>query len=419
MKTLKDPSRLVVACLGTQIFDTNVNYVWSPYIVREGDAVFNALTDEAVLLEGNETEYDLIRRWMLIPETIDVRTLMYSIKQRRLYETTGPGSQLKTFYTIFTTTDCNASCPYCFEKGCEIKTMTDATANDVASYIIRSRSKSKTTGIKWFGGEPLCNKNAINIISKKLIENNVDFHSEITSNGDLFDTCTDEELKDIWHVKSVQFTVDDAGKNYDLIKGLPDGAYERLKKSVERLWKLRIRVHLRLHYNPNVGLDACRKVIQDFKQYPNLTMYVRLVFHNDSVEHYKELIEIESEIEAAGKRTYGFPKYSVGNHCMADSTRMVSITPDGRFTPCEHYSSGENIYGSIYSREKRQDILDKWAAREKYEMSTCRECPLFPSCRKLVMCPAEGKCSDGYQYYQIETVKRALRKKVEEINGRN
>ncbi len=420
MKTLKKPDKLVVSCLGTQIYQPNIEYVENPYLIREGNAVYNALTDEAVLLENKDSKYDLIHRWFLIPKNTDVGTLMYLIAQKRAYERNGPGSSLKTFYTIFTTTACNAKCGYCFEKGSKILSMSSKTANDVADYIIRTRVKgNKPIRIKWFGGEPLCNKNAINIISKSLNDAGVKFVSQMTTNGDLFDSCSDEELKDIWHLSTVQLTVDDVGANYERIKVLPDGAYERLKKTVERITELKIRVHLRIHYNPELGMEACKKIIEDFKDYPNLLMYAKLVFYNDSKEHYDELLKIETEIEATGNRTYGFPNYSTPNFCMADSNRIVTITPTGELTSCEHYTYGEHIYGSIYTREKKHDVLNKWTIREKYEMSSCKKCPLYPSCKKLVMCPAEGKCSEGYQYYQIETIKRALRKKVEELGYQN
>ena len=102
---------------------------------------------------------------------------------------------------------------------------------------------------------------------------------------------------------------------------------------------------------------------------------------------------------------------------MSDSRKIACITPTGNLSPCEHFAYGEHVYGSIYSKDRNEDILKKWSVREKYVTPTCKNCPLYPSCRKIVMCPAEGKCSEGYQYYQIETIKRALRKKVEEING--
>ena len=420
MKTLKEPDKIVTLSLGTQTYEPNIKYVDNPYIIREGKALFNTLTDEAVLLEDNDSETELVRRWMLIPETTDVRTLMYLIRQKRIAGRNGPGSNLKSFYTIFTTTACNAKCEYCFEKDSKILTMSEEVAEKVADYIIESQLKGKKPiRLKWFGGEPLCNKNVINIISKKLIDNDVNFTAQITSNGDLFDTCTDKELTDIWRLTSVQLTVDDIGSKYDSIKVLPTGAYERLKKTIERFSKLKIRVHLRIHFNPEIGFKVCKNIIEEFKNYPNILMYTRLIFHNESKEYYDELLKVEAEIESTGKNSYSFPNYSTPNHCMADSLRMVTITPEGYLVPCEHYTYGEHVYGSVFTKRKNQEILDKWALREKYTKDECKSCPLYPSCRKLVMCPAEGKCSDGYQYYQIETIKRALRKKVEEINGRN
>ena len=420
MKIINGADKFVKSTIGTQEIETDLEYVKSPYLVKDGDALFNALTREAVLVGDmdNDIPY-LIKNWFYIPKGFDASTLHHLIRQRRLQTERGPGSNLKHSYTIFTTTACNAACSYCFEKGFDILTMSEKTAEDVAAYILRTRDRKQTTNLEWFGGEPLCNKKAINIICNILKKNSVKYTSGLTTNGSLLPNCTDEELKDIWNVTHIQLTFDGVGKEYDRIKSLPNGSFEKLIETMKRLEKLKIFTHVRIHYDPEIGKEACYKVIDAVSGFNNIRPYAKLLYDKGSLDWYKDVLELNDYIESVGKSYYAFPTVSKVNHCMADTNKIVAITPEGKLSPCGHYAYGENIFGDIYSRTVDESILKKWKVREKVVTPSCKECPLYPSCRKIVMCPAEGKCSEGYQYYQIETIKRALRKKVEEFGYQN
>lgn len=420
MKIINGADKFVKSTIGTQEIETDLEYVKSPYLVKDGDALFNTLTREAVLVEDMNTDISyLIKNWFYIPKSFDASILHHLIRQRRLKIENGPGSNLKHSYTIFTTTACNAACSYCFEKGFDILTMSEKTAEDVAAYILRTRDKKQTTNLEWFGGEPLCNKKVINIICDILKENGVKYTSGLTTNGSLLPKCTDEELKDIWNVTHIQLTFDDVDTGYDKVKNLPVGSFDELIKTMERLEKLKIFTYVRIHYDPEKGKEPCFKVIDAVSRFNNIRPYAKLLYNEGGLEYYKDVLELNDYIGSKGKAYYVFPAVTKTNHCMADTNTIIAITPDGNLTPCGHYAYGENIFGDIYSRRTDIEVLKKWKVREKVTKDSCKKCPLYPSCRKIVMCPAEGKCSEGYQYYQIETIKRALRKKVEEINGRD
>ena len=413
MKQLRNTQKWVITALGPQFIETGVEYIESPYLIKEGNAVYNSLTDEAVLIEDiSKDKNELIKRWFYIPKNLDVKTLSYLIRQKRI-----PRKELyKGTFIIFTTTACNAHCKYCFEKGFETLTMSEKTANDVAEYIIKTAPKSSEIKIKWFGGEPLLNKKAMNIISEKVKNAGIKYWCEISSNGDLLPSCTDDELR-LWNPRIIQFTADSVGTEYDKIKGLPNGAYDRLKKNIERLANvegIKVRINLRIHFDQKKSSDICYKIINDFKDYENVMPYVRLLYDETTKDDYKELLKIEDWMLENLKihPTLSFPSFTPGIHCMADNPTNACITPTGELSPCEHYAYGEHLYGTIYSEKKNNDVLQKWKAREKYQEKMCDSCPLYPACRRIVMCPAKGICSDGYQYYQIETIKRALRKKV-------
>lgn len=392
------------------MIENDIKYIESPYLVKDGDAIFNALTREAVIVENlkNDIPY-LIRNWFYIPNGFDVSSFSHLIRQQRLSISSGPGSYLKNSYTIFTTTGCNAACSYCFEKGFDILTMTEETAKDVADYILRTRNRMSTTNIEWFGGEPLCNKKAMTVISSVLRENGVKFTSGITTNGSLLPACSDEELKDIWCVTHVQLTFDGVGSDYDTAKKLPAGSFDGLLRTMDRLDKLKILTFVRIHYDPKKGKEPCLKVVDAVTKFNNVRPYARLLYDNAGVEHYKDVLEINDYIDSKGKFYHSLPAVSKIEHCIADSHKGVAITPEGKFSPCGHYVAGENIFGDIYNKTLDNDVLKKWAVKIKTINADCKKCPLYPSCRRIVMCPAEGSCADGYRYFQIETIKRTLR----------
>jgi radical SAM protein with 4Fe4S-binding SPASM domain len=418
MKTINAADKFVKSTLGVQTVEPDLTYVESPYLVKEDNLIYNALTREAVVVDSISEEIPyLIGNWFYIPKNFDASALYHLIRQRRLNIDNGPGSSLKHSYTIFTTTACNASCSYCFEKGYDVLTMSEKTASDVASYILRTRNPRRSTNIEWFGGEPLCNKKAMTIISSALNKNGVNLTSGITTNGSLLPICTDKELRDIWHVTHMQLTFDNVGSEYSKAKGLPDSSYDELIKSMERLERLNISVLVRVHYNPEVGKEACFKIVDAVSRFSNARPYTRLLYDNGGVEYYKDILEIDDRIEANGKRRFVFPSVTETNHCMADTNRVVAITPEGKLSPCGHYAYGEMMFGDIYSNQIDRGILTAWKVREKAVKPECKTCPIYPSCRKITMCPAEGKCSDGYQYYQIESIKRALRLRGNMSNG--
>ena len=243
----------------------------------------------------------------------------------------------------------------------------------------------------------------------------IPFRSDFSSNGDLFDGIPDKTLTEEWQTREVQLTLDDIGRGYETYKGLPAGAYDRLKKTIIRLTGLGIRVAIRIHYHPEDGPELVRRVVDDLKDIQGIGMYGRIIYKSESEEHYRELLELEDYMASAGKFRFAFPRRGGGTHCMADNPRAVCITPEGLLSPCEHYAYGE-VYGSIYTGATDREMLAEWKAREKH-MCDCGSCPLYPSCEKIMACPAEGDCLKGYKFYQIETIKRALKQRAAAAGG--
>ena len=69
--------------------------------------------------------------------------------------------------------------------------------------------------------------------------------------------------------------------------------------------------------------------------------------------------------------------------CIADNDAGETILPDGRVGRCEHFSESM-ITGDLYHEERDPDVTRKW--KERLVVPACRDCALYPRCRKLAMC---------------------------------
>lgn len=401
MKTINTPNRFCVGALGRQTREDGIQYRLSRFVVVDGDAMYNALTGEALRGADEATQ---IERWFRVPEQMDETALAYSIRQRWLQNAGGPGSNIKSRYVLFLTTACNARCEYCYEHGVRPMTMTEQTASDVADYILTHSDHDAPVRIRWFGGEPLCNSKAIDIIGGRLNAAGLNYTSEAFTNGDLLPGITDDQFR-AWHLRKVQYTVDDIGKEYDRIKGLPGGAYDRICDSIDRVTALGIRVNLRIHYRPGKGPEAPLRVAETFCGRNGVNPYCTMLYSGGDAEDYAGLFTVQRYIHEHGGSRISFPAVRIGYSCMAENRKTACITTDGHLSPCEHHPYGEN-YGSIYSKSIDKAVTARWAAKSR---NFCKGCVLYPSCGKMALCPAEGTCSLAEIQHQVNRVKYLLR----------
>lgn len=392
--------------LGVQAVETGLKYCYHKYVIRDDDRLFNALTGEAVVIENLEEDRPyLITNWFMIPDSIDPTSLSHIVRQE------GIRSKDISFLehaTIFTTDRCNAACEYCFQAGCERgQDMSEKVALDVAKLVRTHKRRGSNINLRWFGGEPLMNIKALDTVCEDLNSYGVPFTSSMSSNGDIFPSIQDEKIKN-WNLKQVQFTLDASGQNYDRIKQLPSGAYERLIDTVSRFEKLEVNCSLRIHFDPEVGMDEPLKVINDFKSYSNVSMYGAMLYGKiHTVSEYDQLLTLEDEMVRVGRRKYPLPAVAKGTYCQSDNRSNVCITMDGHIAACEHYMT-EHLYGSIYEKERNHKEMEDWSRKVKYE-NDCKDCPMYPTCEILCNCPANGRCGEGYSHYLVERTKKALR----------
>ena len=101
------------------------NYHPSSFVISrevlDGLLLFQTLTCEMVLVrkgreESSEDEY-LREHLFVVPQSLDEKKLADQYRTLRKMVDMDDGEGIISSYTIMTTTDCNARCFYCYEKG--------------------------------------------------------------------------------------------------------------------------------------------------------------------------------------------------------------------------------------------------------------------------------------------------------------
>ena len=94
------------------------------------------------LLQSNYSV--LINNYILIPQDFDVSFFKDYVETQVWNKTSIEEFFNKiSSYVIFTTTDCNARCFYCYEKGTPRIKMSKKTAEDVANFIVNEYTTNK------------------------------------------------------------------------------------------------------------------------------------------------------------------------------------------------------------------------------------------------------------------------------------
>lgn len=390
--------------------------------VEEGHLLHNTLTQEILLLSKDEyenmysNEY-LFENWFFVDPKVNETKRVDQLREiLKLAEFTNS----ITGYTIFTTTDCNARCYYCFESKCVRKTMSDETANKLADFIIKN-SKGNKCHLNWFGGEPLLNYHVINLITKRLRAANVEYVSSMISNGFLFGDEINSNLND-WNLKKVQITLDGTEEKYNRIKAYIDNSnknpFEKVINNIASLCNMNIHVNIRLNLsmiNYQDMKELAKYLNEKFSDTPNLSVYTAILFQEqDNEEHRKILLNEEKEINLLLSsnlrlnRDNIFEKFKL-NYCQVDSGHSVTVLPDGKLGLCEHFTD-TNFIGDIDSGIIELETLKELRQYEP-KLPQCSKCFYYPLCIRLKICERKIKCDDAY----IESKKNKILLNIKDI----
>lgn len=306
-------------------------------------------------------------------------------------------------YTILTTTACNARCFYCFEADFKPTAMKNSTANDLADYII-AHSGMKKVGLHWFGGEPLCNTKAIDIICEKLRNANLPYSSTITSNGLLFNDELVQKAKEDWKVGMVQITLDGMDEEHNRRKNFYAGTVENpfrvIISNIHRLLKEKIYVSVRLNFDEN-NIEDTNALIdfltnefageKYFGAYPSMLFEDCGAWNPERLPEAQQLLVKQVSVYRDLMRERGLFTPPTPNkelkieRCGSNRKSHRTVNPDGSFSVC-HNVSDCVTYGSIYEGISDEERFEKWMRNTRLT-DRCRRCLWLPECTAFDQCP--------------------------------
>lgn len=432
------PNKEILAILKEQSIFLSTEYrLLNNCLVEDidgGKILFNGLTRACIWLSNseyrdifdkNKIDYflPLYRYYFLVPVDYPEMAIIDLVREQFKIDIDDTYLNHPESYTILTTTKCNARCFYCYENKSKKKNMTENTANKVADWITSHSYKNIPIELHWFGGEPLFNQKAINIIVNKLKNKGFNYHSTFTSNGYLFDEETVNKAKDIWNTTHVQITIDgtehiyNKAKNYIYKNGI--SPYKKVLNNIALLLNADIFVTIRMNidvYNGDNLKELIRELHSTFGNHPKLTVYCYPIFEDETFQRTEEEREIVfstlSEIEQLlddtklGKGTS--PSFVImSNQCMVDSGKSITISPNGELGLCEHFIDSD-FWGDINSDKINPEIFYSWKEYEK-PTEICNDCPLYGSCLRPSKCVEMSKCDKYYKEWKIQKAKIGLR----------
>ncbi len=389
--------------------------------VPEGLLVFNVLGRDLILLEDKETEllktavmpdapgetlHFLLDHRFLVRADFDERAVCLDLRAaiRNMEALFTKHLQIAT---ILTTTDCNARCWYCYEADTKKQTMDSETAGATADYL-QKYGDPKDMSLVWFGGEPLMNPSAIDIITSRMRDEGRTFTSKILTNGYLFDPEIVKRAKNDWNVASVQIPIDGTEQAYNRCKRFigadPDESpFERVLGNIGLLLDAGIETAVRMNVSaanePEMvslvgilkkrfaGRDGFAAYVSELHDIPHRLENSRSSSYFEQEE--KALQHVRQQIIDAGikteRRRSSLSSLPSIHYCDSISLFAAAIMPDGTLQSCwefMHYPAWGNVRDFPQKTEKD---IKRWA--EEYpELPECSDCPRFPDCLRPRCC---------------------------------
>ncbi len=355
--------------------------------------IFNSLNYTCVILndknyaefcnmDTNSTYFNnFVELGFYVEDEVD-ETELFLYNSRKVLE-----EDKSSFYRILTTTACNAKCFYCYEKGVEVQTMDEKTADKVCDFIINQNKENKSLTIEWFGGEPLVNHHIITYICEKLNGQGYTVFSKMISNGYIFDDQLISRAKNVWNLQTVQITLDGLKETYEKVKLFNEpNAFERVIGTIEKLLTNNIFVNIRLNYD-TYNLDELMELIdflsEKFSKYKNVFVSARKIMYddrnNDLVSSEKEDILILRKLMKCGLQNDIInrlkPRYKI---CPAYILSNFVIMPNGDLFKCSKEIKNNNLkVGDVYNNTNEYNTA-RWCAPKMPKK--CLDCNMLPLC---------------------------------------
>ena len=337
-------------------------------------AVLQALQENRLDRLTQDRQLNLIEKGMLVLAGTDETAKVLEARKRRT-----------NCFRILTTTACNASCAYCYQKDLPCLFMDGWTALQTAAFILRQmQGQREAAELEWFGGEPLLNTEAIDIICSRLRSENLKFMSSITTNASVFSLDLLRRIREDWNLFHVQVTLDGIGNRHDTMKGLIPGTFDRILESLKFLMDQHIFISVRINHTDSAAeTELLTFLSQTFAGYSDrLRICISPLYQargEARIKAMKEILELRKklcELQFALTDRI-FCVNPLRSRCRA-AEGGYTIAPDGRLYSCVHCMTDRDCFGTVWKHEENHSAREVFMSRDLTEQ--CRECLFLPVC---------------------------------------
>lgn len=413
MEIIRKGSERAAAIVENRHPDTSASYRLSAFVLPFSEngvhLLMSTLTGQVLLLDGREhAQLGTMQKqgsvpWSFLAENgleelarqrfavekdwDDTELYLETLRTMKMMHRDKPGL---SSYTVIPTSACNARCVYCFEEGTPVMTMSPETAERVADYICETKQEGRIH-LAWFGGEPLLGHQIISGICRTLNSRGIEFQSSTISNGSLITPDLADEMREVWHLKKAQISLDGDRETYRIRKRYADPErynYDAVMRGIRLLADRGVKTILRVNCDRGnlAGMkDFLEEMEQEFGEFKKVSVYLRILYQAqtapDVVELLKEIDRYSAQIvlnapepfEKEGKDSLKL------NSCTADCMdKCVIIDPKGDFYACDECPPGTS-WGNIFDGITDPELFERMKA-PRAVCEPCRQCLMLPRC---------------------------------------
>lgn len=279
--------------------------------------------------------------------------------------------------------------------------MNNKVAQDIIGFIIRQiklLKNIKNVRVTWFGGEPLLSYDIIvsfsNVLKAKLRDLNVNYQSNMITNGLLLTKDKIECLVKQCNLKYVQITLDGFKETYSKLKQTPEESFNIVVSNIINA-SFFAKVTIRLNTNKaNYNEMKClaKYLIEDCGLKNKVVIYlaeIRDYNNKKSNDSYRagEFLMARHEFKQYLFDNKYIDYYKMAeppcfepNFCGIIKKYNYAIGPNGELYKCEHYFGDKrkivgDIYNGLYYNEEYKKFIEGCSDIQ------CINCNLAPCCR--------------------------------------
>ena len=401
--------------------------------VSEGILLHNTLTTELLFLQPDEatdffTSPYAAKHWFSVPGITSEIELVQTVRDALIAIDKVSHSICDFFYLIFTTTCCNARCPYCYEIGHHHNTsMSRETAEKTADFIIQRSYPGQRLRLDWMGGEPLLNTAVIDLICDRVRASGTPFSSGMATNAYLMTEDLLRKTKDRWNLSLVQITLDGTEEKYNSTKRYvgvnteKSSPYRRIMDNIEAAIRLGISLEIHLNMTPENCddiIDVAKELYRRFGKTDLILVKVvllnqRLFDETNRRSDADEKLLFErccAMIDLLDEYGYSVPMipYKIRlYHCAPAADAKLGIMTDGHICWCDEVLD-QHPLGTVDSQMLDEDEI-AFYNRKMQDLEECKGCPFYPKCIRLECCHTDVPwCTEQYRGLEAYKLQKAM-----------